>query len=186
MKNILFVISGPSGVGKGTVANMIYQRNENVALSISCTTRSPREGEVEGESYFFITKEEFAHKINKGGFLEFSEHFNNYYGTPKQFVEDKLKTNDVMLEIDVNGGLQVKKNMPEAILIMLVPPSQEELIYRLCNRHTESLVDIKNRLSRVEYELSKQSEYDYVVVNDKIEQAYEDIIAIINKEKTRN
>jgi guanylate kinase len=183
MRNVLVVISGPSGVGKGTIADII-KADCNMALSISCTTRQPRVGEVDGKSYFFISKEEFLAKISTNSFLEHSEHFENYYGTPKDFVLDKLKTQDVLLEIDVNGGLDVKKAYPDAALVMITPPSVEELKKRLIGRGTESLEKIENRISRVSYELDKQSAYDYVVVNDDLNVAVEKLCEIINKEKT--
>ena len=134
MRNILFVISGPSGVGKGTVAKLLVKRNENIVLSISCTTRKPRTNEVDGKDYFFIEKSDFLAKKQNDGFLEYSEHFDNYYGTPKQFVLDSLKEKDVLLEIDVNGGLEIKKNYPSAVLVMVAPPSIEEIKNRLIKR----------------------------------------------------
>ena len=184
MRNVLFVISGPSGVGKGTIAKILTDKH-NLSLSISCTTRCPRVGEVDGVSYFFISKEDFKNKISENAFLEYSEHFDNYYGTPKAFVMDKLKTNDVLLEIDVNGALEVKKSYPEAVLIMITPPSIDELKNRLIGRGTESLEKIENRISRVKYELQKQDEYDYAVVNDNLDDAVNDILKIIQTEKTK-
>ena len=137
-RNVLVVLSGPSGVGKGTIAKILVEKDQNMSFSISCTTRAPRDGELNGREYFFIGKNEFVDKINNGGFLEYSEHFENYYGTPKKFVMDSLSRGDVLLEIDVNGGLEVKKNFPEAVLIMIVPPSREEIKNRLLKRSTES------------------------------------------------
>ncbi len=182
-KNVLVVLSGPSGVGKGTVAKLLVERNKNVALSISCTTRQPRVGEVDGREYFFIDKNTFNDKVKNQGFLEYSEHFENCYGTPKDFVFDKLETNDVLLEIDVNGGLQVKKNYSDAVLIMLVPPSVEEIKRRLIKRGTESEEKINLRMERIEYELNKKDLYDYVVVNDDLETAIKEVEEIIKKEK---
>ncbi len=182
-RNILLVISGPSGVGKGTIAN-ILKKKLDLALSISCTTRNPRPGEVDGREYFFISKEEFESKIKNGGFLEYSSHFDNYYGTPKDFVLNELKTKDVILEIDVNGGLLVKQNYKDAVLIMIAPPSKDELKNRLLKRNTESLEKIEFRLERVDYELAKASEYDYVVVNDDLQTAVKKTEEIINKEKS--
>ena len=185
MKNVLVVLSGPSGVGKGTIAKKLIARNSNISLSISCTTRSPRDGEVNGREYFFIGKEEFINKIDNDGFLEYSNHFENYYGTPKDFVMNRLKEKDVLLEIDVNGGLEVKKSCPEAVLIMLTPPSLEEVERRLVKRNTESLEKIKLRMERIDYELGKSELYDYTVVNDKLEQAIIDVENIIKKEKNK-
>ncbi len=183
MRNVLVVLSGPSGVGKGTIAKELNK--DGVSLSISCTTRNPREGETNGIDYFFITKNEFIDKINEGGFIEYSEHFENYYGTPKKFVNDKLKDNDVLLEIDVNGGLNVKKNFPEAVLIMILPPSEEELKNRLIKRNTESLEKINLRMERIGYELSKKEFYDYAVVNDDLSTAINEIKKIITTEKLK-
>lgn len=185
IKNVLIVLSGPSGVGKGTIAKLLIQRNKNLSLSISCTTRLPRTGEVDGKEYFFIDKQVFKDKVLQGGFLEYSEHFENFYGTPKDFVLESLKTNDVLLEIDVNGGLEVKKNYKDAILIMLLPPSREEIKNRLIKRSTESLDKINLRMERIDYELSKKNLYDYTVINDDLEQAVKDIEEIIVKEKTK-
>ena len=184
MKNLLFVISGPSGVGKGTIAKIITE-SDSVKLSISCTTRLPRNGEENGVHYFFISKDEFLSRIDKGEFLEYSEHFGNYYGTPLSFVKETLKTKDVVLEIDVNGALEVKKAYPEAVLIMVVPPTIEELKNRLIGRGTESIEKIEERIKRVEYELEKKKYYDYTVINDNLQDAVKEIEGVMLKEKTR-
>ena len=152
--NKLIVISGPSGVGKGTIVNELLKKGD-YALSVSCTTRPPRVGEREGVSYFFITKEKFLSMIEEDGFLEYDNHFENYYGTPKDFVEKQLQTKNVILEIEVNGALKAKKSYPEAILIMIVPPSMDVLKSRLVGRGTEDEQKIAGRLARIEYELSK-------------------------------
>lgn len=180
MKNKLLVISGPSGVGKGTLVKAIKARRADVAESISCTTRAPREGETHGKEYFFLTKEEFLRRIAEDDFLEYDEHFGNYYGTPKSFVLEMLKTKSVILEIDVVGALNTKKAIPESVLIMIAPPSVEELKRRLVGRGTETEEAIKNRLSRLEYELSQQDKYDYVVVNDDLERAIGEIENILD------
>ena len=185
MRNVLIVLSGPSGVGKGTIAKLLVERNSNLLLSISCTTRSPRQGEINGREYFFIDKEDFKSKISSGGFLEYSEHFENYYGTPKDFVLESLKEKDVLLEIDVNGGLDVKKSFPDAVLVMVVPPSTEEIKNRLIKRQTESLDKIDLRMKRIDYELGKSSEYDYVVLNDQLLTAVQDVEKIIELEKNK-
>lgn len=172
-------------MGKGTIAKMLVDKNSNLSLSISCTTRNPREGEENGREYFFIAKEEFKKRIENNGFLEYSEHFENYYGTPKDFVLDKLRSGDVLLEIDVNGGLNVKESFPDAVLIMLAPPSEDEIRARLIKRNTESIEKINLRMERIGYELSKKDRYDYTVINDDLNQAIKDVEEIIKKEKTR-
>ncbi len=179
MKNKLIVLSGPSGVGKGTIVNKLLEKG-NFTLSVSCTTRPPRHGEKDGVSYFFIDKQKFESEIKRGGFLEYSNHFGNFYGTPKAFVEEKLKECNVILEIEVDGALQVKRSHPEALLIMIAPPDAAELSARLEKRGSETKESIANRLSRMDYELSKQNEYDYVVVNDVLERAVGEIESIIN------
>ena len=183
MKHNLFVLSGPSGVGKGTIARMLVERNPEMAISISCTTRQPRPGEVDGKHYFFMSKEDFLKKANSGGFYEYSEHFDNFYGTPKDYVEKELLSKDVLLEIDVNGGEIVKKQNPKAILIFLKPPSTEELKRRLVERNSESFGKIEKRLARLDYEYAMEKDYDYVIVNDNLEEAYNEIVAIVNKHK---
>jgi len=182
MKNLLLVLSGPSGVGKGTIVNRLLKKG-GYSLSVSCTTRAPRPGEKDGKSYFFITKEKFLEMIEKGGFLEYSNHFENYYGTPKKFVEEQLKRHDVILEIDVDGALMVKKSHPEAVLVMIVPPDREELRARLKKRGAESDEKIEERLDRMDYELSKKSQYDYTVVNGDLDTAVKEIEEIIKKLK---
>ena len=174
----LIVISGPSGVGKGTIVNELLKKGD-YALSISCTTRAPRVGEKEGFSYFFISRDKFLSMIENGGFLEYDNHFENYYGTPKEFVENQLQTKNVILEIEVNGAFKVKKSYPEAILIMIQPPSFDELKSRLTGRGTESPEKIEERLARLEYELSQGDKYDYNVINDDLERAVKEIEDII-------
>ncbi len=182
MKHKLFVLSGPSGVGKGTLANMIRERNDDIALSVSCTTRAPRAGERDGVDYFFLSKEEFLRRANLNLFYEYSEHFDNFYGTPRDYVEEALKSKNVLLEIDVNGGELVKKQCPEAVLIFLKAPSVEALRDRLVHRNTESFEKIEKRLARLDYEYGLERDYDYVVVNDKLENAYKELMEIIRKE----
>ena len=180
MKHKLMVVSGPSGVGKGTIVKTLIKRRSDVVESVSCTTRAPREGETHGKEYFFLTKEEFLERLEKQDFLEYDEHFGNYYGTPISFVEETLKTKSVILEIDVVGALNVKKRLPEAVLVMIVPPSVEELKRRLEGRETETAEQIENRLSRLEYELSQKEKYDFVVINDDLEQAISEVEAIFD------
>jgi guanylate kinase len=184
MRNVLLVLSGPSGVGKGTISE-ILKKSDDMSFSISYTTRQPRAGEEHGKHYFFVSKEEFLNGIENDEFLEYSNHFDNYYGTPKSFVFDKLKNTNVLLEIDVNGALMVKKSFPDAVLVMITPPSREELRARLINRGTESLQKIEERISRMDYELEKQSLYDYTVINDDLDKAVLEIKNIILKEKSK-
>lgn len=180
MKHILMAVSGPSGVGKGTIVKTLVKRRKDVVESVSCTTREPREGEVHGREYFFLTKEEFLKRIEEKDFLEYDEHFGNYYGTPKSFVEETLKTKSVILEIDVVGALKAKEVFPECVLVMIAPPSLEELKRRLKGRNSETDEEIENRLSRLEYELSQKEKYDYVVVNDELEVAISKIEQILD------
>ena len=183
-KGTLIVISGPSGVGKGTVVNMLLSRLKDAVLSVSCTTRAPREGEKNGKSYFFISKETFLKMIDEGGFLEYSNHFENYYGTPRFFVEQKLEEDkDVILEIDVDGAANVKKQFPDALLLMITPPSREELVRRLKLRGTEDEVPIEQRLRRADYEMSRSNFYDYTVINDDLEQTVENILKIVENRR---
>lgn len=186
MRNILVVLSGPSGVGKGTIAKLIVERDSNFALSVSCTTRAPRKGEENGKDYFFISREQFENKKQAGGFLECSEHFGNDYGTPRDFVMEKLGKKDVMLEIDVNGGLNVKNAYKEAVLIMVLPPSLEELRHRLKERNTETDEQIEMRMKRIAYEMGKKDLYDYAVINDDLENAVNKIRKIIETEKNKS
>ncbi len=182
-KKRLVVVSGPSGVGKGTIVKTLVSRRADIVESISCTTRAPREGEEHGKHYFFLSKAEFLKRIDEKDFLEYDEHFGNFYGTPKSFVEETLKEKSVVLEIDVVGGLNVKKVFPSCALVMIAPPSKEELEKRLKERNTESEREIENRLARLEYELSKQAEYDYVIVNDDLQTAIKELEAIVDYKK---
>ena len=175
MKNILMAISGPSGVGKGTLVKALLAEREDVTVSVSCTTRPPRAGERDGKEYFFLTRAEFERRIAEDDFLEYDEHFGNYYGTPKSFVRETLKKKSVILEIDVVGALNAKK----------VFPSEEELKKRLKARNSETEEQIANRLERMEYEFSKKALYDYIVVNDTLENAERKLEEIIDGEKKK-
>ncbi len=181
----LIVVSGPSGVGKGTIVKTLVKRRADVVESVSCTTRAPREGEQNGREYYFLTKEEFARRIQEDDFLEYDEHFGNFYGTPKSFVREMLKEKHVILEIDVVGALNAKKAFPESKLVMIAPPSLEELKRRLIGRGTESEEEIENRLSRLSYELSKQDAYDYVIVNDDLESAIARLSDVIDEDESK-
>ena len=181
MNKKLFVISGCSGVGKGTVINEFMKRNSNeFVLSVSCTTRSPRPGEVDGVNYFFISKEEFEENIKEGKFLEYASFAENYYGTKKKYIKQKFEEGyNIILEIDTQGALQVKQKMPEAVLIFIAPPSIEELEHRLRGRHTEDEETIQKRLAQVKIELDRSRKYDYTIINDNIERAVEEIESIV-------
>lgn len=179
-KTRLVVVSGPSGVGKGTIVKALTKRREDIVESVSCTTRAPRAGETHGKEYYFLSKEEFLQRIAEDDFLEYDEHFGNYYGTPKSFVRETLKTKSVILEIDVVGGFNAKRAFPDCKLVMIAPPSVEELKRRLVNRETETLEEIEIRLSRLEYELSQQDKYDYVIVNDDLETAIVELEEIVD------
>ncbi len=171
MKHRLYIISGPSGVGKGTLVKLLLKEDESLALSVSCTTRKPREGEKDGVDYFFLTKEEFLKRVEEDGFLEYDEHFGNYYGTPKSFVREQMKNKSVILEIDVVGALNVKNRCGEEfspVLILVIPPDEETLIRRLEGRASEDENALRERLARAKYELSLKDKYDYVVVNDDL------------------
>ena len=183
MKHILMAVSGPAGVGKGTIVKTLISRRADVVESVSCTTRAPREGEVDGTHYFFLSKEEFLKRIEEKDFLEYDEHFGNYYGTPRSFVEKTLETKSIILEIDVVGALNVKKVFPELVLVMIAPPSIEELKRRLIGRGSETEESLKIRLSRLEYELAQKDKYDYYIVNDDLETAIAEVEKIIDGNK---
>ena len=170
-KGKLFIISGPSGTGKGTICKALLERND-IEISISMTTRAPREGEIHGVSYYFATREEFEKTIAEGGFLEYADVFGNYYGTPKAMVVEKLEQGrDVVLEIDVQGAINAKKVYPESVLIFILPPSLEELRARIVGRGTETEDVINLGLSKALEEMSYIDKYDYYVVTDVIDDA---------------
>lgn len=180
MNKKLFVISGCSGVGKGTVINKFMERNKDFILSVSCTTRKPRQGEIDGVHYFFLSKEKFEQNIRDDKFLEYAQFAENYYGTKKKYVKQKFEEGyNIILEIETNGALQVKEKMPEAVLIFIAPPSVEELEQRLRGRHTEDESTIQKRLAQVKTELERSEKYDYVVINDNIDRAVEEIESIV-------
>lgn len=185
-KGFLLVISGPSGVGKGTVLHDLMNTQKNLVYSVSVTTRKQRSGEIEGVSYFFKTHEEFEKMIEEDKFLEYAKVHDNYYGTPKEFVEEKINEGKiVILEIDVQGALNVKKNIDNGVYIFLAPPSLSELKNRIVNRGTETESDINLRMSNAKKELSYIKNYDYLVVNDHLNSAINLVNEIINAEKHR-
>lgn len=180
----LFVISGSSGVGKGTVIERFLKQNPDFSLSISFTTRQKREGEIEGVNYFFVSQEDFLQGIKNNEFLEWATFSGNYYGTKKRFVEKCLNANkNLILEIDTQGALQVKEKMPEAVLIFIAPPSYEDLVFRLKNRNTESEEAIAKRLNFVKLEMDNSKKFDYTIVNDKLEDTIVEIEKIIKIEE---
>ena len=184
---MLVVLSGPSGAGKDTVLNNLLAKNKNIRISTSATTRSPREGEVDGEDYYFISNEEFVQLISKDGMLEYAEYCGNYYGTPYDQVESWLcKGRDVVLEIEVKGGAQVMKRCPDAVSIFIIPPSLKELEMRLKNRATEPDKIIEKRLNIAREEINAAKDYNYIVVNDTVEQCATDICNIIVSEKMKS
>ncbi len=181
-KTKLLVISGSSGVGKGTVIKSLLEKCPDLNLSISCTTRNKREGEVHGVNYFYLTQEEFDNAVAQDEFLEWAKFSGNCYGTKKSYIEECLANQkNVLLEIDTQGALQIKEKMPEALLIFIAPPSFEELEARLRGRHTETEEAIQKRLKCVKSELENSKQYDYVIVNDKVENAVEKILKIIGE-----
>jgi guanylate kinase len=184
MKGNLYIIAGCSGVGKGTLIKLFLEKNPDIKLSISATTRSPRDGEKDGVNYFFVSKEEFKSEVENNEFLEWAEFSGNFYGTKKSFVEKTLaKGIDLILEIEVQGAKQVKEKMPEAISIFIMPPSLEELEARLRGRHTETEEAIQKRLEQVSREIEAGKNFDYKIVNDKLETALENMQKIFSERK---
>jgi len=183
----IIVISGPSGAGKGTVVKKLLEKNKKMALSISMTTREPRNGEINGKDYFYVTKSEFLEQIDKGNFLEFANVYGtDYYGTPRDKVMEYInKGIDVILEIDINGALQVKEKNPETIFIFIMPPSMKELKKRLITRDTETPEKILNRFKTAYKEINEAKKYNYVVINDNVNKAAKRIEAILIAEKCR-
>ncbi|AIG65838.1 guanylate kinase [Weissella tructae] len=186
-RGVLIVLSGPSGVGKGTVRKALFEEADiDFQYSISMTTRQPREGEVDGEDYFFVTREEFEARIEQGEMLEYAEYVGNYYGTPKSYIDATLAAGkDVLLEIEVQGAVQVKEKMPEGAYIFLTPPDLKALKDRLIGRGTESMEVINNRVNAAKAEIGMMQRYDYAVVNDQVPAAVQRIKDIIKVERLR-
>jgi guanylate kinase len=185
-QGILLVLSGPSGAGKGTICKRLLDERLDLAYSVSATTRQPRVGEVDGESYIFMSKDKFEGLIAQEGFLEHAKVYDNYYGTPKDYVLKQLEKGlDVVLEIDPQGALQVKKRYPDGVFVFIVPPSLDELSKRIYKRGTDSEEVIKKRLSSASSELNYASKYDYIVVNDEVEKATAKVSKIMDAEHLR-
>lgn len=185
-KGFLLVLSGPSGSGKGTVSQELLKNNKDIVFSTSVTTRTPRPGEVDGENYFFVDIDRFEDMAKNNELLEYAFVHTNYYGTPKEFVFNEIDKGEIVLvEIDVQGALQIKKNYKDAIFIFLIPPTIDELRERLTNRGTETEEEIKVRFENAFKELDFVGEYDYFIINDKVEQAVSNIETIIAAEKLR-
>jgi len=183
-KGQLVIWSGPSGSGKGTVLNEALAKYDNLRVSVSATTRKPREGDINGVHYHFITKDEFEKRIEDGAFLEYAQYVGNYYGTLEKVVDDMLDDGyDVVLEIEVVGAMKVKKKRPDCLMLFVAPPSMEELRRRLSGRGTESEEEVNKRINEAQRELECSKDYDYVIVNDTVEHAAAEMIRIIKEHK---
>ncbi len=185
-KGLLLVLSGPSGAGKGTICQGLLEKRQDLAYSVSCTTRKPRKGEVSGVNYIFTNRENFEDMIKNNGFLEYADVYGNYYGTPRSYVLEQLNAGkDVVLEIDTQGALQVKKIFPDGVFVFIVPPSLDELSKRIYKRGTDAEDVIKRRLSAATSELAYASKYDYIVINDEAAKATTKVSNIMDVEHLR-
>lgn len=183
-KGSLIVLSGFSGAGKGTVMKRLLEKYDNYALSVSATTRKPRQGEQDGREYFFKETEEFEKMIAQDELIEYARYVDNYYGTPRAYVEEKrMEGKDVILEIEIQGALKVKEKFPDTLLIFITPPSAEELRNRLIGRGTETMDVIESRLSRAKEEAEGIESYDYLIVNDELEVCVDELHSVIQSEK---
>ena len=185
-KGLLVVVSGPSGAGKGTICKNFMELNKEMLLSISSTTRNPRENEIDGVNYNFITKQDFEDLIGTDSLLEYVHVFGNYYGTPKKWVLECIeKGKDVLLEIEIVGAMKVTEKYPDAILVFVLPPSLKELKNRIITRGTETIEQIENRMARAMQEIKTIEKYDYFIFNDNLTRAVDDLEAIISAEKNK-
>ena len=178
-KGKLFIVSGASGVGKSTVLSRVMAQRDDLRFSVSATTRAPRPGEVDGVSYYFVTKEKFEDMIARNEFVEYDAHMSNYYGTPEAQLNEKLETGSVILDIEPNGAFEVRRRREDATLIFIAPPSMEELLRRLIGRGDTSPEQVKLRQERAQWEMEQSVHYDYVVVNDQVEACADEILKII-------
>ncbi len=183
---LLFVVSAPAGCGKDTILNELFKKTDTAGYAVSATTRAPREGEIDGVHYHFLTKDDFSMLIDAGEVLEYTEYCGNYYGTLRRSVDDLLsKGKDAVLKIEVEGALNIKKMFPEACLVFILPPSWEELERRLRERGTESEDVVVKRITQAKVEFEWADTYDYLIVNDKLEDAVDDLLAVFRAEKCR-
>ncbi|MBO4834961.1 MAG: guanylate kinase [Lachnospiraceae bacterium] len=185
-KGVLVVVSGLSGAGKGTICKRLLEKYPDYVLSVSATSRKPRKGEENGREYFFISKEEFEDMIRDGKLLEYARYVENYYGTPKEWVEQQLESGkNIILEIELQGAFQIREKIPEAVLVFILPPDMEELKRRLIGRGTETMEEIEKRLERATEEMAFVPKYDYVIVNDEVEKSVDMLHNIVRSEKER-
>lgn len=183
---MLVVVSGPAGVGKGTVVSQVRKRNQDVVFSVSATSREPRPGEIDGKNYYFISRTRFEEMIENNDLLEWVEYCGNYYGTPKAYVESEMsKGHIVLLEIEVEGAGNIKRQFPGCVSIFITPPTLEELRNRIIKRGTESPNVIEERMKRAEKELEQINEYDYIIINDTVEESTEKFLEILEKERKK-
>ncbi len=185
-KGLLVVVSGPSGTGKGTVCKKLLSQRDNVRYSVSATTRKPREGEIEGQSYFFVSESNFLDMIKNDALIEWDKYCDNYYGTPKSYVDSCMEKGvDIILEITVEGALEIKQKYPDSVLIFILPPSFDELRRRIESRATECSEVIEKRMQKAVSEIKYVSKYDYLILNDSVEQAVLNIEKVLDSERLK-